>query len=353
MAITATINELFASRDGTSRGTGGNNYRRTFRVRLSGKTTADQTELNEPDPAGFLEALHPFGHAHPWNNFMAASGYSMDRRFAPDVYDCSILYMAVSESNPGTTGWIRTSGGNSIPQRTYTTLPDPERVTVVPLLADGGLSKKHIKGIGNRMFFSTTSSSGPIEQGYSVHTIDVDADGVPKNVYQGLVPTDVVVSEPEDVDVPGIAVTFTKIILDRGVEIEPIVRGYIKRVNSETFLGGRIATVYLDSFTLDPIPSAEFAAGEQGGIQGREAVRPTPFRPRLIPDITLQGVPAWRAALTFIASDVPFDPVERTPLWRDPETGSESVVLYNGEPFVEKFLVIRRVDFVEMFREIS
>ena len=57
--------------------------------------------------------------------------------------------------------------------------------------------------------------------------------------------------------------------------------------------------------------------------------------------------------MTFIASDVPFDPVERTPLWRDPKTGSESVVLYNGEPFVEKFLVIPRVDFVELFREIS
>ena len=354
MAITATINEVFASRDGTSRGTTGNSYRRTFRVRLSGKTAADQTELNEPDPAGFLEALHPFGHAHPWNNFMAANGYAVDRRIAPALYDCSITYAVVSESNPGTTGWIHRSGGNSIPWRRYETLPDVDGVTKIPFTQSAertdpntGISKQ----IGNRIFFD---AKGAVASRYSVKLVSLNDDGVPVDDNKMLVPTGIIESVPEDVDLPGISVSFTKIILSQSVDIEPIVRGFIKKVNDQPFLGGAVASVLLDNFTLDPITSAEFQANEDGGIRaargGRSKIGPSS---REIPDFSIQTVPAWRSTLSFIASDVPFDPIERTPLWRDPKTGAEATVLLDGKPFVEKFLVIPRVDFGELFRSIS
>ncbi len=350
MAITATIHETFKSRDGTVRGTNGNSYRRMFKIRLIGKTDADRTELTEPDPAGFLESLHPFGHAHPWNNFMAANSYGPPRRIGPDLWDCGIGYAVVSESNPGTTGWIHTSGGNSIPQRTYVTLPDELGFTHIP----NDPNPQITKGIGNRLFFAIASSAEALQSGYSVHTVSLDDNGVPVDEYRELVPTGVIQPEPEDVDLPGISVSFTKIILSQSVDIELIVRGFIKKVNDQPFLGGAVASVLLDSFTLDPITSADFQVNEDGGIRaargGRTKIGPSS---REIPDFPLQSVPAWRATLSFIASDVPFDPVERTPLWRDPVDGAESIVLHDNKPFVEKFFVIPRVDFGELFRSIS
>ena len=333
---TAVVRELRRGRTGSWRGISGAEDRRVFRVTMTLAASEDGSET-APDPRFFVESLYPLGIAAPWNQFLGAAHYQIVETHAPTIADVEVRYEAFSLDRPTQTGWVRSSRATSVQLHRLTDL-------------DG-------KPIGQRLYIPIAEGQPAVGQfwGQIFEPEEGDETGFPIKKTIILQRTEVVEADGETVDIPGIATTFTKLIADDGANMEPIVRGYIKRVNAQQFLGGDVGHIWLDDFDMQPDTTVAFQLDPSPTGLPR-IVRPIRRSAEELA-IGFAPIPAWRVSLSFIAADLPFDPIVRTPVFRD-DRGNEAVVMLVGKDgisraAIETFEVRERRDFLELFSRLN
>lgn len=334
MATIQSMIERSDSRDGGIAGAFGVRKTRVFRVILN-ISPGERTPERMPNPAGMVAGVIVRGSQHPWNAFAIAQHYQELKHYPPDMWDIAVHYENISADTPIETGWLRSTRSATIQVRMLKDLDGKPIGDPLYTLKDEDVSQG---ALANHPFWTDT-------------TFTVDGETRPQQMFVSLNASSVVQVDGEDVDMPAVVTSFTKLVSMDAAVMDTRVVPFYKKINSTHFLNVPPGHCKFDDYISDPEPTQEFVITQGVGNNRSVVIRDfTGTTDRFSTVI----VPARRVTLAFLLtpSDFPLDTATRIPVFRHPETGAESSVMFGawpGRAATETFRLKERVDFNQLF----
>lgn len=327
-----TVKELkFGSREGSSRGAGGVNDKRTFLVTLD--ITDDQfTEQRYPDPRGVVELQWiRYGSASPWNAYAKATQYTIDERISNKTWRVSVNYtvgglQAVPTMEAAWDRWNVSIRGAAYTQQ----IREEPTEAIESWGINQGPEARDGKLIGTQRYAKLKPGVG--QAAYTAQLWRTGADGRLEFYSQQLARTTSRIVRPYSADVPALTYTQTRLFANFNFNTVGYIAEYYKRVNLYTYLGAPPGHLKFVDFSLDEVPHAIGS-----------------------PDDTPQleyGI-AYRTALVFLWSAKAFTPLEWVSTVHD-ELGNEVPVRdYAGNKVVDVNWTIAGVNFGTLIRVLA
>ncbi len=260
--ITATVEELTGSRDGSVQSIQLLIEFRTFNVLFQDLPANERTDFKFPSPYAFVQQIVPYGAQSPWNAFALAARYSIQEQRSPISFIVRVDYIASTSIAPPD-GWLMSLRGASQTKN--------QQDTFVLFDGDTELPSKLI---------------GPLKY-VEAPDGEPNANGVFQAVFSKVKKDGSVVFEPvrliptreranitgRNVTVPGFSLTLSRQILAFPASLLPALAKFYQRVNEEPFEGAPPGHVIFEDIAIDQIPISSLGTGQTQRFTNRNIRR--------------------------------------------------------------------------------